>query len=44
MLVYDDQHTHKGIDYISMIDQILYARVLIALDRMKETIQLLMHL
>ena len=43
-LVYDDQHTLKGIDYLSMIDQIVYARVLIAQNRMEETIQLLRHL
>ena len=44
ILVYDDQHTHEGIDHLSMIDHIVYARVLIAQDRMEETIQLLRHL
>jgi len=44
ILVYDDQHTHEGIDHLSMIDHIVYARVLIAQARMEETIQLLRHL
>jgi LuxR family maltose regulon positive regulatory protein len=44
ILVNDGQHTHEGIDYFSMIDYIVYARVLIAQDRMEETIQLLRHL
>jgi len=42
--VYDNQDTHEGIDHLSMIDQIVYARVLIAQDRMEEAIQLLRHL
>jgi LuxR family maltose regulon positive regulatory protein len=44
ILVYEDQHTHEGIDHLSMIDHIVYARVLIAQDLMEEAIQLLRHL
>jgi len=44
ILVCGDQHTHESIDHLSMIDHIVYARVLFAQDRMEETIQLLRHL
>jgi len=44
ILIYDDHHAHEEIDHLSMIDHIVYARILIAQDRMEETIQLLRYL